>query len=83
MIENLGATMDQFDTLELSDNEITKLDNFPRFTRLRTIILNNNFISRISSSIGSNVPNLENLVLTNNKIINFIRQNLNNKIINL
>ncbi len=28
-IENLGATRDQFDTIDLSDNEIKKLDNFP------------------------------------------------------
>ncbi|MBA0570286.1 hypothetical protein Golob_003964, partial [Gossypium lobatum] len=35
VIENLGATevcitlFDQFDTIDLSDNEIVKLDNFP------------------------------------------------------
>lgn len=41
-IENLGATRDQFDTIDLSDNEIKKLDNFPLvlpFTYLSCAVL--------------------------------------------
>ncbi|XWS44551.1 hypothetical protein CRYUN_Cryun15aG0055900 [Craigia yunnanensis] len=34
VIENLGATEDQFDTVDFSDNEIVKLDNFPYLNRL-------------------------------------------------
>ncbi|KAK1327900.1 hypothetical protein QTO34_012809 [Cnephaeus nilssonii] len=30
VIENLGATLDQFDAIDFSDNEIRKLDGFPR-----------------------------------------------------
>ncbi|KAJ0571070.1 putative U2 small nuclear ribonucleoprotein A' [Helianthus annuus] len=51
-IENLGATEDQFDTIDLSDNEIVKLENFPNLNRLGTLMLNNNRITRINPNIG-------------------------------
>jgi len=44
VIENLGATLDQFDCIDLSDNDIKKLENFPLLRRLRMLILNNNRI---------------------------------------
>lgn len=43
---------DQFDTIDLSDNEIVKLENFPFLNRLGTILLNNNRITRINPNIG-------------------------------
>lgn len=70
VIENLGAMEDQFDTLDLSDNEIKKMDNFPSMHRLRTILLTNNHITRIDPKIGRNLVNLEHLILTNNRIAN-------------
>jgi len=70
LIENIGTTQDQFDTIELSDNEITKFDNFPVCNRLRTILLNNNRISRIGSKLGESLPALETLILTNNRLAN-------------
>ncbi len=70
VIENLGAMEDQFDTLDLSDNEIKKLDNFPRMVRLRTVMLTNNHVTRIDGRAGHNLPNLQHLVLTNNRIAN-------------
>jgi len=39
VIENLGATLDQFDTIDLTDNEIRKLDGFPLLNRLSTLLL--------------------------------------------
>ena len=48
VIENLGTTLDQFDTLDLSDNEIRKLDGFPFLTRAKTLLLNNNRIVRLA-----------------------------------
>lgn len=42
MIEHLGATLDQFDSLDLSDNDIRKLDGFPLLKRLNTLLLNHN-----------------------------------------
>jgi len=69
VIENLGATQDQYDCLDLSDNEISKLDNFPLLSRLRTLLASNNQISRVAS-LGDSLPHLETLVLNNNKFTN-------------
>merc|ERR1711982_304177 len=68
MIENMGATLDQFDTIDMSDNEVRKLDGFPLLRRLKTILLNNNRIVRIGDQIGSTLPMIDTLVLTNNSI---------------
>lgn len=70
VIENLGATEDQFDTIDLSDNEIVKLENFPYLNRLGTLILNNNRITRINPNLGEFLPKLHTLVLTNNRMVN-------------
>merc|ERR1711998_119422 len=68
LIENLGSTEDQFDTLNLCDNEIGKLDNFPRLFRLKSLIACNNRIARIDASIVDTLINLKSLVLTNNHL---------------
>ena len=68
VIENLGATENQFDCIDFSDNEVVRLDGFPPLKRLKTLLLNNNRISRISVSIGESIPNLQMLVLTGNKL---------------
>ncbi|GLT61695.1 hypothetical protein SLA2020_343820, partial [Shorea laevis] len=70
VIENLGATEDQFDTIDLSDNEIVKLENFPYLNRLGTLLINNNRITRINPNIGEFLPKLHSLVLTNNRLVN-------------
>ncbi|XP_057791518.1 U2 small nuclear ribonucleoprotein A' isoform X2 [Salvia miltiorrhiza] len=70
VIENVGATEDQFDTVDLSDNEIVKLENFPLMNRLGTLLLNNNRITRISPNLGEFLPKLHTLVLTNNRLTN-------------
>ncbi|XP_074280392.1 U2 small nuclear ribonucleoprotein A' [Silene latifolia] len=72
VIENLGATEDQFDTIDLSDNEIVKLDNFPYLSRLGTLLLNNNRITRINPNVGEFLPKLHSLVLTNNRLVNLV-----------
>lgn len=43
-IENLGATLDQFDTIDFSENDLRKLDGFPYLPRLKCLLLNNNRI---------------------------------------
>ncbi|KAI6670730.1 hypothetical protein NL676_005615 [Syzygium grande] len=63
VIENLGATEDQFDTIDLSDNEIVKLENFPYLNRLGTLLINNNRITRINPNIGEFLPKLHTLVV--------------------
>jgi len=69
-IENLGVTEDQYDVLDLSDNEILKLENFPLLQRLHAILLNNNRLCRISKGLGEFLPRLITLILTGNKITN-------------
>ncbi|XP_018548227.1 U2 small nuclear ribonucleoprotein A' [Lates calcarifer] len=68
VLENLGATLDQFDTIDFSDNEVRKLDGFPLLKRLKTLLLNNNRICRIGENLEHCLPSLTELVLTNNNI---------------
>ncbi|KAJ8536137.1 hypothetical protein K7X08_034538 [Anisodus acutangulus] len=72
VIENLGATEDQFDTIDLSDNEIVKLENFPYLNRLGTILMNNNRITRINPNIGEFLPKMHTLILTSNRLTNLV-----------
>eukprot|EP00048_Salpingoeca_helianthica_P016046 m.230175 g.230175 ORF g.230175 m.230175 type:complete len:234 (-) comp17943_c0_seq1:31-732(-) len=67
-IENLGATLDQFDTIDLSDNDIRKVEGFPLLKRLKTVNLSNNRVVKIGDGIATSLPHLEELVLTNNQI---------------
>ena len=68
IIENLGATLDQFDTIDFSDNEVRRLDNFPFLPRLQSLHLNNNRIVRIGDTLHESIPKLDTLILTNNNI---------------
>lgn len=67
MIENLGATMDFYDCLDMSDNEIISLSSFSIQKNLSSLILTNNRISN-QENISDAFPNLENLILMGNKI---------------
>lgn len=68
VLENLGATLDQFDTIDLSDNEVRKLDGFPLLKRLKTLLVNNNRICRIGENLEQALPDLKELILTSNNI---------------
>lgn len=68
MVENLGATQDHFECIDLTDNDLLKIDNIPPLPRLRSLILCNNRISRIDPEAIASVPGLVSLTLTNNKI---------------
>ncbi|XP_054716223.1 U2 small nuclear ribonucleoprotein A'-like [Uloborus diversus] len=68
VIENLGATLDQFDCIDLSDNDIRKLDGFPQLKRIKCLLLNNNRVCRIGENLQECLPQLDTLVLTNNHI---------------
>ncbi|CEG38338.1 u2 small nuclear ribonucleoprotein a [Plasmopara halstedii] len=70
-IENLGVTQDGFDCIDLSDNEIKKLENFPRLRRLRMLLLHNNHVSKIQEKLADAITNLEFLMLTGNRITQF------------
>ncbi|CAG8561723.1 2735_t:CDS:2 [Racocetra fulgida] len=66
--ENLGVTKDLNDTIDLTDNDIRVLGNFPLLRRVRSLLLANNRITRIDPQIAEFLPNLTTLVLTNNNI---------------
>ncbi|XP_068596773.1 U2 small nuclear ribonucleoprotein A' isoform X4 [Brachionichthys hirsutus] len=68
VLENLGATLDQFDTIDFSDNEVRKMDGFPLLKRLKTLLMNNNRICRLGENLEQSLPNLRELVLTSNNI---------------
>lgn len=64
----MGATLDQFDTIDFSDNDLRKLDGFPYLARLKCLLLNNNRIVRIGDTLKDTLPNLESVILTGNNI---------------
>nr|CAB3266442.1 U2 small nuclear ribonucleoprotein A'-like [Phallusia mammillata] len=68
VIENMGATLDQFDTIDFSDNDIRKLDGFPMLPRIKALHFNNNRICRIDENVHQSIPNLQELYLTNCEI---------------
>ena len=67
-IENLGITRDMYGCIDLSDNEIFRIENIPKLARLRSLILANNSISWIAQDAFDQLPELTSLVLTNNKV---------------
>ncbi|KAK5972768.1 Small nuclear ribonucleoprotein polypeptide A' [Trichostrongylus colubriformis] len=68
VIENMGVTRDQFDVIDLTDNDIKRLDNIPLLKRLHTLYLHNNRVHYIQPDIAEKLPNLKILALTNNNI---------------
>ncbi|GIX63925.1 cysteine repeat modular protein, putative [Babesia caballi] len=67
-IANLGATKDGYDCIDLSNNEILKLENFPLLPRLRTLVVAGNRISKIAADLSDSLPNLSSVVLTANSV---------------
>nr|CAG8464655.1 12429_t:CDS:2 [Entrophospora candida]CAG8474398.1 14186_t:CDS:2 [Entrophospora candida] len=67
-IENLGVSKDLNDTIDLTDNDIRILGNFPLLRRVHTLLLANNRINRLDLQLFEFLPNLTTLVLTNNNI---------------
>ncbi|KAJ5980638.1 hypothetical protein N7481_007936 [Penicillium waksmanii] len=67
VIENLGIAKDQ-DAIDLTDNDLSSLGNFPFFPRLHTLLLARNRINHIQSTVGQSIPSLQTLVLTANSV---------------
>lgn len=63
----MGAARDN-DAIDLTDNDIAQLGNFPLQPRLRTLFLAQNRIANIQANLSSSIPNLTTLVLTKNRI---------------
>jgi len=67
-IENFGGTNDAYECIDLSDNDLIKLGNFPPLKRLRTLLLMNNRISRIAEDAFHPLSGLISITLTGNKL---------------
>lgn len=67
-IENLGATRNKIDALDLSNNNIGILENIPYLDRLNTLLVSSNKISSIDNDLSVKLPNLKSLMMANNRI---------------
>merc|ERR1711920_950161 len=67
-VENLGGTDDAYECIDLSDNDLIKLENFPPLKRLHTLMFMSNRISRIAEDCFDPLPNLVSVCLTGNKL---------------
>lgn len=69
MIEHLGASRDAFDTIDMTDNRLTRLDNFPKLQRLSSLNLADNLIESIDeTNLSKNLPNVTCLTMCYNRI---------------
>ncbi|KAJ1998618.1 U2 snRNP complex subunit [Coemansia thaxteri] len=68
VIENLGATRDLNDSLNLCHNCIRILGNFPTLARLKCLYLADNRIAAVERDLSQFLPNLHTLVLSNNDV---------------
>ncbi len=48
----MGATLNQFDTIDLTNNDLRKLDGFPFLPKLKTLYLANNQITLVHFCIS-------------------------------
>jgi U2 small nuclear ribonucleoprotein A' len=68
-IENLAVTRDAFDTIDMTDNRLSRVDNIPRLHRLSNMLLAGNLIETIdNTNLAKNVPNLRYMDLSYNRI---------------
>lgn len=71
-LEHLGAARNDFDAYDLSNNRIRRLENFPKVNRLRSLYVANNLVDSLDvNNLRQNVPNLQNLVLSQNAVADY------------
>lgn len=68
-IENLAAALHN-DALDLTDNALTSLSNFPLFPRITSLYCARNRINHIAPTLSRSLPKLQTLVLTENRFSN-------------
>jgi U2 small nuclear ribonucleoprotein A' len=66
MLENLDATRDSFDAIDLSHNDLERLDSFPLLQRLTSLNASHNKLCFLQEDFASQLPALSILCLSNN-----------------
>lgn len=56
------------DAIDLVDNDIQVLGNFPLSPRIRTLLLARNRVASIQPTLANSIPNLTNLQLESNNL---------------
>lgn len=68
-IEHLAVTRDQFDTIDLSNNHLARLENLPKLERLSCLYLGGNGINFVDGkNLKKNCPALETVILSGNGV---------------
>ncbi|ODQ77176.1 hypothetical protein BABINDRAFT_163689 [Babjeviella inositovora NRRL Y-12698] len=67
-IENLGVTKNLNDVIDLTDNDLLVLGNFPHLPKCHTVLAAKNQIHTLQTSLSEQLPNLATLSLTSNNI---------------
>ena len=67
-MENLGAAGDQFQTIDLTDNDLTVLGGFAVMRKVKTLMVPGNKIAAVSANLSRTLPNLEELVMVDNRV---------------
>ena len=70
-LENLAATNDQFECVDLTENDIARLEELPKLQRLETLMLANNKVAVVEADFAEMCPKLDSLILTNNRLSRF------------
>lgn len=70
-IENLASVRDTVSAIDLTDNDIQILGDFPILPKVRTLLIARNVIYSVQASIAEYLPDLKTLSLINNSITNF------------
>lgn len=68
LLENLDVVPDIFTVLDITNNDIVTLGNFPLLFKVTTLLLAKNNISNIQDSIALQLPQLRTLSLIDNSI---------------
>ena len=54
--------------MDLTENDIARLEELPRLSRLETLLLANNKIAAVEPNFADVCPKLDSIILTNNRI---------------
>lgn len=71
LVENVETLPDIFETLDLTNNEIITLGNFPLLMRTHTVLMARNKVSFIQRNLDSQIPMVKTLSLVNNSLADY------------